>query len=63
MNFALKDGEDFWFDSPKMLTRLMTVMFMLFELKVSTPALCDSSVERFSAQSRLSPLPDGGPRN
>lgn len=29
MNLAFKDGEDFGFDSPKRLMRLMTVKFML----------------------------------
>lgn len=33
MKVAFKDGEDFGFDSPKRLMRLMTVKFMLSELK------------------------------
>lgn len=33
MNLAFKDGGNFGFDCPKRLMRLMTVKFMLSELK------------------------------
>ena len=58
MNLALKDGEDSWLESPKMLTRLMTVMFMLSKLKVSSPCLCDSPVEPGNTHRRPSSSPD-----